>query len=303
MTAAALNLTPAGSVLAAAPAAQSPRAAVEVSTAWLAGHLADPDLVLLHVGAEDAYAARHIPGARLVRMSDVAQTADGLRLQMLPADGLRAALADWGISDRSRIVVYYVRSELTQATRILFTLDYAGLGDRASILSGGMTAWTAEGRPVTTDVPAPRTGTLSPLQLRPLVVDADFVNGHRATSGYRVVDARLTPFYDGTQTGGTQSAPHRAGHIASAGSIPYSSLVDDEGRVKPDADLRAAFDAAGVKPGDTVVGYCHIGQQATAMLYAARALGHPVLLYDGSFEDWSRRAGLPVETGPQRVIR
>jgi thiosulfate/3-mercaptopyruvate sulfurtransferase len=51
-------------------------------------------------------------------------------------------------------------------------------------------------------------------------------------------------------------------------------------------------------PGDTVIAYCHIGQQATAVLFAARTLGHPVLLYDGSFEDWSRHAGFPVE-GPE----
>jgi thiosulfate/3-mercaptopyruvate sulfurtransferase len=54
------------------------------------------------------------------------------------------------------------------------------------------------------------------------------------------------------------------------------------------AELAAIFAKAGVEPNDTIIGYCHIGQQATAMLFAARTLGHPVLLYDGSFEDWSR---------------
>jgi thiosulfate/3-mercaptopyruvate sulfurtransferase len=55
-----------------------------------------------------------------------------------------------------------------------------------------------------------------------------------------------------------------------------------------------------VKPDDTVIGYCHIGQQATAMLFAARSLGHRVLLYDGSFQDWSRRTDLPVENPSQK---
>jgi thiosulfate/3-mercaptopyruvate sulfurtransferase len=45
---------------------------------------------------------------------------------------------------------------------------------------------------------------------------------------------------------------------------------------------------------------CHIGQQATATLFAARSLGHPVRLYDGSFEDRSRRTELPVENPAQK---
>jgi len=49
-----------------------------------------------------------------------------------------------------------------------------------------------------------------------------------------------------------------------------------------------------VKPGDTLIGYCHIGQQATVVLFAARTLGYKVLLYDGSFHDWEKR-DLPVE--------
>ena len=65
--------------------------------------------------------------------------------------------------------------------------------------------------------------------------------------------------------------------------------------LRSDAELRGLFTAAGVKPGDTVIAYCHIGQQATAALFAARTLGHKVLLYDGSFEDWSRHDGFPVE--------
>ena len=61
-------------------------------------------------------------------------------------------------------------------------------------------------------------------------------------------------------------------------------------------ELAALFAKAGVQPGDTIVGYCHVGQQATAMLFAARSLGHPVLLYDGSFQEWSRLT--PAESYP-----
>jgi thiosulfate/3-mercaptopyruvate sulfurtransferase len=49
-----------------------------------------------------------------------------------------------------------------------------------------------------------------------------------------------------------------------------------------------------VKPGDIVVGYCHIGQQATAMLFAARLLGHEVRLFDGSMQEWAREPSRQV---------
>src|ERR1700689_5235567 len=47
-------------------AAASPRDTLVVSATWLAQHLKDPDLVLLHVGGKDGFAAAHIPGAQRI---------------------------------------------------------------------------------------------------------------------------------------------------------------------------------------------------------------------------------------------
>ena len=114
-----------------------------------------------------------------------------------------------------------------------------------------------------------------------------------SAAGFAVIDARASSFYDGVQEGGPRD--HRmAGHIAGARTVPFTSVTTDGLKLKPAEELTAIFAKAGVKAGDTVVGYCHIGQQATAMLFAARTLGYPVLLYDGSFEDWARR-GYPVD--------
>ena len=269
-----------------------------VSPAWLAEHLKDPNLVVLHVGDPNAYAKEHIPGAQLAGLYDLSlRVNDGLRLEMLPAEQLHAKLVALGVSDSSRVVLYYDSlGGVTQATRLMFTLDRAGLGSRTAILDGGLPAWTRAGHATTTDVAAPRAGQLAPLTIRPLVVDGDFVRSQLQAAGVKIVDGRTTAFYSGEQTGGTADARHKTGHIAGAGSVPFSSVVGEGLEWKSSADLRALFDQAGVKPGDTVIAYCHIGQQATAALFAARVLGHNVLLYDGSFEDWSRRADGPVQT-------
>lgn len=278
----------------------SPRESLVVSTAWLAAHLHDPDLVLLHVGDRAEYDQAHIPGARFVSLRDLStSTTDdrGLHLEMLPAPELRDRLAALGIADRSRIVVYYGKDWLSPTTRVLFTLEYAGLGDRASLLDGGQQAWVRDGHAVTADVPPPGTGTLAPLTLQPLIVDAEWVRAHLRSPGVAIVDARDPEFYDGSRAGGRADQPHRAGHIAGAHSVPFSSATHDDMSLRSQDELAAIFAKAGVKPGDTVVAYCHIGQQATAAVFMARLLGHPVRLYDGSFEDWSRHTDYPVETG------
>jgi thiosulfate/3-mercaptopyruvate sulfurtransferase len=289
---------------AAQPAAPDASAPLVVDAAWLARHLHDPDLVLLHVGEKGKYDAAHIPGARYLPREAVDGSGHsgggpmgaGPMLELPAASVLHDRLAALGISDDSRIVVYYGEDWVTPTTRVIFTLDHAGLGARTSLLDGGMAAWTRAGGAVTRVVPAGGPGRLSALRTRALVVDAPWVRSHVGRAGYAVVDARAHAFYDGVQVGGDRDAPQRAGHIAGARSIPYSEIANDDLTLRSKAELAALFREAGVAPGDTVVAYCHIGQQATGVIFAARLLGHPVLLYDGSFEDWSARRDYPVET-------
>ena len=277
-----------------APKAQAPTPSLLVSGDWLAQHLRDSNLVLLHVGDRAEYDAGHIPGARYITQRDVSISSEdhehGLMLEMPSADSLKAMLEKLGISNGSRVIVYYGNDWISPSTRVLFTLANAGLGDRSSLLDGGMQQWIAAGRPVTKEVPALRVGVLSPLHLQNLVVDAAWVQKHLRAKGYAIVDGRSASFYDGVEATGP-----RKGHIPGARSVPFTEVADDKLRIKKVEDLRVIFDKAGVQPTDTVVGYCHIGQQATAMLFAARLLGHPVRLYDGSMQEWSRRSDLPIE--------
>ncbi len=100
-------------ILAAANAlsaqARPTRAELIITSASLAQHLNDPDLVLLHVGDKAEYEKGHIAGARFVQMQDFSASSmdhdKGLMLELLAADSLRTQLQKLGISDNSRIVV------------------------------------------------------------------------------------------------------------------------------------------------------------------------------------------------------
>ena len=274
--------------------AQVQQASPLASTDWLAAHLTDPDLVLLHLGDEQGYTAAHIEGARLVEPDDLAIDSDDLTLQMPPAEDLRERLKALGINDDSHIVVYFDRNWVTPATRVLFTLQAAGLGAQAEFLDGGLAKWSREGRAIASGAgQAVQAGHLSPLHPDPVVVDIDYVHAHVGQPGFVLIDARAPVYYTGLEPSGAH--PHNfRGHIPGAINLPYTSFTNDDLTLKSPEELRALFVAAGVGPGDRVIAYCHIGQQATGAILAARAAGIDAVLYDGSFEDWTRR-GQPVE--------
>jgi thiosulfate/3-mercaptopyruvate sulfurtransferase len=277
------------------PLSAQTRDQLVVNARWLNDHLKDPNLVLLHVGEKPKYDAAHIPGARFVAFHDLAvdDPQANLVLQLPPADTLRAKLAALGISSNSRVIVYYGEDWISPSTRLILTLDYAGLGNATSLLDGGMGAWRRAGYATTTDVPSAKTGKLPGLTTKQVTVTAEFVRDNIGKPGFAVVDGRDAVFYDGVNEGGPRDA-RKKGHIKGALSVPFSEVADENLEIKSPDQLRELFTKAGVKPGDTIIGYCHIGQQATAMLFAARTLGYKVLLYDGSFEDWARK-GWPVE--------
>lgn len=260
-----------------------------VSTSWLADHLNDRNLVILHVGGQEDYAAGHIPGARKVSLSEISVSGpDNLRLELPPVEDLRAALAKLGVGNESRIVVYPGNDSVQSATRVWFTLDYAGLGEKAALLDGGLSRWKAEGRALSTQTPTVEPGTLTLTPNPALVVTAEWLRDHLKDSGLVLIDARLPEFHSGANTG---QMP-RAGRLPGAVNVPYATLLDAQLKLRSTAELRASIPA-----GKDVVAYCHIGQQATLVYFVARMLGEKVRLYDGSFQDWSRRVDLPVETG------
>ncbi|MEO8448216.1 MAG: sulfurtransferase [Gemmatimonadota bacterium] len=281
-----------------AATAASPDIPMLVSTAWLAEHRNDPKLVILQIGdarSKPAYDQGHIPGAQFMnpfRELAAPHVEGGLALELPPEAQLDSVLEAHGISNDSYVVLVHAGEYFSPTSRTFLTLEYAGLGGRISILDGGLELWKTEGRPVSTDVPTPARSSFK-LALHPnVVVDANWVRDHLTDQKVRILDARDSTFYYGAD-----AHQARSGRIPGAASMPFGSVIAEGGKFKALSTLRSQFEAAGVKPSDTVVSYCHIGQQASLIWYTARLLGYKAALYDGSFQDWSARSDLPVVTG------
>ncbi len=267
--------------------------ALLISPQELNRELHDPSLVLLQVGPPDDYQTGHIEGARLINLRDIAvfDSATNTVLDLPPEADLRSRLERLGVGDGSNVVVIAGADWTSPSTRVVWTLQAAGLAARTRLLDGGTVAWKKAGLPVTTTAPyAPKPGRLTVPSDRSIWVDYTWVESHETAPGVRLIDARAPVFFEGV---GMPEHNAPAGHIAGAANVPFNSLVDDDGRLLPPDELRRLFASAGVQPSDTVAAYCHVGQQATVVLFAARLLDHPIRLYDGSMTDWQNRK-LPV---------
>jgi thiosulfate/3-mercaptopyruvate sulfurtransferase len=293
--------------------AQQAPGGVLISTADLAAHLKDPNLVLLHVADRPAtFEQAHIPGARLLRYDDVA--VDGpeeLGAELPDVAEIERVFEDAGVSDNSHVVLY---GHTVLVARAFFTLDVAG-HRHVSVLDGGLGAWQAEHRAVASGPPPfdsaqgkpfdsaqgkpfdsaqgrPTKGTFTPHINRERVATADWVRAHM--NGIALVDVRPDPEYTGEDGG--MGGMHSPGHLEGARQLPWNALMAADGRFLPADQLRARLTSAGAATAKPVVAYCMIGMRASVVYLVARHLGFDVRLYDGSIVDWTRRQ-LPTKTG------
>jgi thiosulfate/3-mercaptopyruvate sulfurtransferase len=265
-----------------------------VSPDWLSQHLNDPGLVVVHVvSSRREYNTGHVPGARMVWFNAIAPGNPDLSTELPPLAQLDSIIESLGISNNSKVVIY--GSQLGPGpARAFMTFDYVGMGDRVAVLDGGFAAWKEKGLVVSTDPVTAKPAKFTPKVNANVVVSGDFVNANLDKAGIKILDARAANFYNGEPAG-----QPRPGHIPSAGNVPFTTVLDEKGMLKSREAITQLLSDAGVKPGDRVVTYCHIGQQGSLLYFAARYAGYQASLYDGSFDDWSNRPEFPV-TGPTK---
>jgi thiosulfate/3-mercaptopyruvate sulfurtransferase len=261
-----------------------------VSPQWLNEHLADPDLVLLQVTfLKLDFDREHIAGAQYLWPEWLAPNSPEGSYNVPDIAKATALLEGYGVTDKSHIVIYHIRNEVSPAARMFLTLENLGLKGRVSFLNGGLEAWKKESLPLTSAVTTPKKGKVELVQGN-LVVNKDYVlKTLKSTSGM-VIDARMKNYYDGDPTGNP-----RDGHIAGAKNIAYTDMVDQtNNNFKSQDDLKSYFDPV-APPEKELVTYCFIGQTASVVYMAGRILGYNIKLYDGSMQEWSRIAELPME--------
>ena len=277
-----------------------------VETDWLTQHLNAPDLVVLDASLhlpttgrnpKSEYLQAHIPSALFFDIDDISDEKNPLP-HMLPSPAKFASrMKRMGVGDGMRVVIYDSEG-LYSAGRGWWMFRIMGHNDVA-VLNGGLKKWKAEGRPLEDGEPPRRTERHFTARFHAELVrdmaDMKALIGGQTT---QIVDARAAGRFEGRDADPRPGL--RTGHIPTSRNLPFGTLVNPDGTLKPTAELRELFAKAGIDTGRPVVSTCGSGTTAGVIALALAVLGRPdSAIYDGSWVEWGRSDnGMPVATGP-----
>jgi len=280
-----------------------------VSAEWLAEHLHDANLVIIEVseGRDDSgltkYAEGHIPGAiEFVWYRDFVQR---FTRDLVTREQFTELAQSAGISPDSTVVLYGDGNNWFAAYGA-WVFKYYGFPD-VRLLDGGRYKWEkADGRELTTEVPAPSRGTWvaeAPNDEIRAYKDEVLAVALGEQDGV-IVDIRGVPEFNGeigVAPGFGGEAAAKWGHIPGAKNFPWGGNVKvpndgGDGTFKDVEAIRARYAEQGIDGSKPIYVYCRIGERASHTWYAlTQLLGYDAKVYDGSWTEWGNSVGTPVE--------
>lgn len=212
--------------------------------------------------------------------------------KLLSKENYQQIFAKLGVKEDSEVLVYGFTMPdqgFGDEGRILYTFNYAGFNN-VKIIDGGFKQVEALGF----------NKKYNPTEDRIDVSDVVRVEGENnsnaiftdellslvGNSNVQIIDTRLEVEYNGRVIYGE----NKAGHIPTAISIPFNSLVDKDGFIKSREELEKYFEDKGLDKNKLQITYCTTGVRASYVAVILTELGYKVRNYEPSFARYANVA-------------
>ena len=205
--------------------------------------------------------------------------------KLLSKENYQQIFSKLGVKEDSEVLVYGFTMPdqgFGDEGRILYTFNYAGF-DNVKIIDGGFKQVESLGF----------NKKYNPSEDRIDVSDVVRVEGENNSNAIftdelltlvgnenvQIIDTRLEVEYNGRVIYGE----NKAGHIPTAISIPFNSLVDKDGFIKSREELEKYFKDKGLDKNKLQITYCTTGVRASYVAVILTELGYKVRNYEPSF--------------------
>jgi thiosulfate/3-mercaptopyruvate sulfurtransferase len=247
------------------------------------------------------YINSHLPGA--VNIADGAfRGPDGfLPVQYWDNATLGKILAQSGVSNNSRVVVYSSGNDVLGATMVAYLLERLG-GQEIYVLDGGYGGYRSANQPLTKVFPRYPMGNFKVQDHREVRVNVEEVRKLIGKPGVVFLDPRPGDLFRGDRLLWT-----RNGHIPGAINIPWQDFTEANStqedqknphKLKSLEDIRRILADRKIQKTNDVIVTCSTGREATLQYVVLKhLLGYPkVRIYEGSWTEYST-TNLPVAKG------
>ena len=212
--------------------------------------------------------------------------------KLLSKENYKQIFSKLGVKEDSEVLVYGFTMPdqgFGDEGRILYTFNYAGF-DNVKIIDGGFKQVESLGF----------NKKYNPSEDRIDVSDVVRVEGENNSNAIftdelltlvgnenvQIIDTRLEVEYNGRVIYGE----NKAGHIPTAISIPFNSLVDKDGFIKSREELEKYFEDKGLDKNKLQITYCTTGVRASYVAVILKELGYKVRNYEPSFARYANVA-------------
>ena len=205
--------------------------------------------------------------------------------KLLSKDNYREIFNILGIKENTEVLVYgftMPNQGFGDEVRVVYTFNYTGF-DNIKIIDGGFDKVEQLGFNKNYNPETDRINVSNIVreeaQDNEKAIFTDELLSFVNSADVQIIDTRLEAEYNGRVIYGE----NKAGHIPGSISVPFNSLVDEDGFIKSREALEEYFVSKGLDKNKLQITYCTTGVRASYVAVILEELGYKVRNYEPSF--------------------